>query len=165
MSKADRSIFESLFQQYHPMVLQMCKGFTDRDIDLANDLSQEVFIHIWHAIEKFEGRSSYKTWIYRITVNTCLQYQRKRKKQYDLSITDYENLLETTETTNEIDQNQQLYAAIQGLERVDRLITMMLLEELDYSEIASIMGISESNLRVKIHRIKKKLRKILSHEK
>ena len=59
------------------MVQQMCLGFVKGDYDKATDLSQEVFIKVWTHLETFKGESSYKTWVYRITVNTCLQLIRK----------------------------------------------------------------------------------------
>ena len=80
------SQFESLHKQYFSMVLQMCLGFTQGDYDKASDLSQEIFIKIWKHLDSFKGLSSYKTWIYRITVNTCLQLIRKEKKNNTLSI-------------------------------------------------------------------------------
>lgn len=79
MNDKNRSLFESLHMQYNPMVQHMCMGFMKGDKELANDLTQEIFINIWNAIPGFKGASSYKTWIYRITVNTCLQHIRKEK--------------------------------------------------------------------------------------
>ena len=71
-----KSLFESLHLQYYAMVLQMSLGYMKGDSELARDMAQEVFINIWNALAKFKGESSYKTWIYRITVNTCLLYIR-----------------------------------------------------------------------------------------
>ena len=73
--------FETIYHQHQPMVLQMCLGFVKGDKDIANDLLQEVFISVWNNLEKFKGASTYKTWIYRITVNTCLQYIKNEKKE------------------------------------------------------------------------------------
>lgn len=164
MSKKNQLLFEDIYQQCFPMVLQMCLGFMKGDKDLANDLSQEVFINIWKSVDSFKGKSTYKTWVYRITVNTCLQYIRKEKKKNKLSIEKVEHTLmaESQESTN--DQNQSLYRAIGKLEELDRLIIMMVLEGQDYENIAHVMGIKPTNVRVKIHRIKKRLKKILNDE-
>jgi len=72
MKKSRTKLFETIYHQHEPMVLQMCLGFVKGDNDIANDLLQEVFISVWKNLEKFKGASTYKTWIYRITVNTCL---------------------------------------------------------------------------------------------
>ena len=164
MSKKNQQLFETVYRQCYPMVLQMCLGFVKGNSDLANDLSQEVFINIWNALDKFEGKSTPKTWVYRITVNTCLQYLRKEKNKTKLSIEKVEQVL--IDESKEIDhqQNQHLYRAIGQLEELDRLLIMMVLEEQDYDTIAEVLGITPTNVRVKIHRIKKRLKKILDHE-
>lgn len=159
----NKSVFESLHKEYRPMVLQMCMGFMKGDTDVSADLTQEIFINVWNALEKFKGESSYKTWIYRITVNSCLKYIRDRKDKSNLSIDVAENKSEQ-DPSHAADATQMLYHAIGQLHEVDRLIIMMVLDELEYSEISRIIGIREVNLRVKIHRIKKSLKQIMEHE-
>ncbi|MEP1033062.1 RNA polymerase sigma factor [Ekhidna sp.] len=158
-------LFESLHADYYSMVHQMCMGFMKGDVDLANDLTQESFINTWRSLEKFKGASSYKTWIYRITVNTCLKYIRDNKQKKAVSIDPETDLSSATDfnPSNE-EPHQELYRAIGQLNELDRLIIMMVLDELEYEEIANVMGINEGNLRVKIHRIKKNLKKILENE-
>ena len=80
-----------------------------------------------------------------------------------VSIDDVGHQLRVESTVLEAGRHQSLYTAIGQLGEVDRLIIMMVLDELEYSEIANVMGISEVNLRVKIHRIKKNLKSILEH--
>ena len=156
----EKSLFESLHAQYHPMVRTMCMGFMKGDSDIAHDLSQEVFINVWNAIDKFRGDASYKTWIYRITVNTCLQFLRKEKKQQRISLA----VIEPRADEGGIADHKELYDAIGQLNEIDRLIIMMVLDELEYEEIAKVVGISAVNLRVKIHRIKSRLKNILEYE-
>ena len=155
-----RSVFETLHTSYHAMVMQMCRGFMKGDNDLAADLSQDVFINVWNALPNFRSESSHKTWIYRIAVNTCLQHIRKSKNRIRVPI---EHAGVITETGNNDEQTNELMKAIGQLENIDRLIIMMVLDELEYEEIARVMGISENNLRVKIHRIKQKLKTLLNH--
>ncbi len=164
MSKKNQQLFEVVYRECYPMVLQMCLGFMKGDQDLANDLSQEVFINIWNALINFKGESTHKTWVYRITVNTCLQYIRKEKKKKKLSLEKIEHTLVDESQALNTDQNQSLYRAIGKLEELDRLIIMMVLEGQDYDNISNVLGIKPTNVRVKIHRIKKRLKKILDHE-
>ena len=156
-----RSLFESLHSSYHSMVLQMCTGFVKGDKDVAADLSQDVFINVWHALPDFRSESSHKTWIYRIAVNTCLQHIRKSKNKIGVPIEHAETMTEPA--NHEEERAASLVRAIGQLENVDRLLIMMVLDELEYEEIARVLGISENNLRVKIHRIKSKLKTLLSH--
>lgn len=158
------SQFESLHKQYFSMVLQMCLGFTQGDYDKASDLSQEIFIKIWKHLDSFKGLSSYKTWIYRITVNTCLQLIRKEKKNNTLSIDNtHEQFIEESKN-DETEASKSLYKAIGQLNELDRLVIMMVLEGQHYDDISEVLGIEQTNVRVKIHRIKKRLKKILEHE-
>jgi RNA polymerase sigma-70 factor (ECF subfamily) len=164
MRKSKNEAFETMYCQNHPMVLQMCLGFVKGDKDTANDLSQEIFISVWNNLDKFRGASSYKTWIYRITVNTCLQYVKKDRKETPLSKSEIEN--QTTDKDEEkpiFDDIPKLYNAIGQLKKIDRLIIMMVLENQDYISISEVIGIKPINVRVKIHRIKKRLEKILKN--
>ncbi len=155
--------FESIYKQHHPMVLQMCLGFVKGDLDTAKDVAQEVFISVFNNLEKFRGASTYKTWIYRITVNSCLQYVKKEKKQkkYPITKTVAQSATEESETSNS-KSIPDLYKAIGQLNKIDRLIIMMVLENEDYDNISNVIGIKPTNVRVKIHRIKKQLKTILN---
>ncbi len=164
MSKKE-ALFEAIYQKYYVMISQMCLGFTKGDYDEANDLSQEVLIHIWNNLETYKGASSYKTWIYRITVNTCLQNIRKESKTVKVPLIAIEHTLIDELKVTEPDDNQLLYQAIGQLTKLDRLLIMMVLEDQDQDTIAEVLGIKPTNVRVKIHRIKKRLKKILENEK
>ena len=156
------ALFESLHAEYQAMVGQICLGFMKGDRDKANDLAQEVFINTWNALEDFRSESSYKTWIYRITVNTCLQQIRKDNKNVRVPI---ENIHIGAEEKNDDEvSHNKLYQAIGHLNEVDRLVIMMVLEEIEYQEISKMVGITENNLRVKIHRIKERLKKLIENE-
>jgi RNA polymerase sigma-70 factor (ECF subfamily) len=127
--------------------------------EMANDLCQEVFIKIWKALPNFKNLSSPKTWIYKITVNTCLLHIRNTKKNLSVDIKPDLPFEEPASS-----DYSDLYDAIGELKELDRIIIMLVLDEVEYPEIAQIVGIQESNLRVKIHRIKKKLNEILSQK-
>jgi RNA polymerase sigma-70 factor (ECF subfamily) len=165
MSQSNKALFESLHRDYKLMVLQVCLGFVKGDIDKAKDLSQDIFINVWNYLVKFKGNSSYKTWIYRITVNTCLKSIRDNKEKEKLPIESMDQM--AIEQSQDIQEqaHKSLYLAIGQLNEIDRLIIMMVLDEVDYGSMAKIMGIDPGNLRVRIHRIKKNLKKILEHER
>lgn len=157
--------FEQLYQAHYRMVLQLCLGLLKGDSNQAKDLTQEVFIQVWNNLGKFRQDSSPKTWIYRITVNACLNYL-KRDKLHSAKLGEAIQNQETSEeiTLTESDPVKALYAAMAELSEIDRLVTGLLLEEVPQEEIATILGISEGNLRVKIHRIKLRLKKLINHE-
>lgn len=162
MIKNKNELFETIYHQHYPMVLQMCLGFVKGDSSTAKDLSQEIFIIVWNNLSKFKGASSYKTWIYRITVNTCLQHVKNDKKERTVPTSEIENKISIAEVGSAVSNNvPQLYKAIGQLSKVDRLIIMMVLENQSYGSISEVMGIKPTNVRVKIHRIKKRLEIIL----
>jgi len=153
--------FNELYKTNSNAVYKLCLGYTG-DTALAHDLLQETFITVWNNLNKFRGDSNWNTWIYRITVNTCLSYLRKKKEiTYDISNPIFSNLPE------EINYKEQeislLYKSISCLQETDRLIIMLVLEDKPYEEISEIIGISANNLRVKIHRIKKQLTDIYNN--
>jgi RNA polymerase sigma factor (sigma-70 family) len=157
-------VFEKIYQQYFIMVLNLCRGYMKGDRDLAYDLAQDVFINVWNALPGYRAEASYKTWIYRITVNTCLLQIRKDKNKIKVPLETVAHPVDIG--TGQAQENEKiLYMAIGQLEEVDRLMIMMVLEEVDYNEIASIMGVTENNLRVKIHRIKTKLKTLIEDER
>lgn len=164
MKKSSTVLFETIYHKHKPMVLQMCLGFVKGDNDIANDLLQEIFISVWNNLDKFKGASTYKTWIYRITVNTCLQHIKKKKKERTFPISKMENITAIAKNENVTNPNiQRLYTAFGQLKKIDRLIIMMVLENQDYDNISEIIGIKPTNVRVKIHRIKKRLEIILKN--
>jgi len=154
-----RQLFQQLFEENSKRVYHLCYGYTG-DSDSANDLMQETFIKVWQNLDRFRNQSQFSTWIYRIAVNTCLSYLRtaKRRATDELNDSIIENY--TEEPSEKQEQIAQLYKSIAQLEENERIIITMVLDEVPYPEIAEVAGISEGNLRVKIHRIKHKLTEI-----
>ena len=154
MSK--EALFKEIFQANSKKIYHLCYGYTGDD-ETANDLMQETFMKVWQNLDKFRNQALISTWIYRIAVNTCLSHLRIEKRHPKDELTD--NIIETKaeEISEKNEQVSALYKCIAQLEENERIIITMVLDEVPYVEIASISGISEGNLRVKIHRIKQKL--------
>ena len=146
--------FETIYKTYWQKVFRLCMGYVN-DIDAAKDLAQETFIKVWKQLPKFRNESSIGTWIFRIASNTCLRQIQKENKmpksELPLEIKD-----EISETNIEKDI-QFLYQCISELQEIERIIISLELEDMNQKEIAEIVGLSEGNVRVKIHRIKEKL--------
>ncbi|KYH04515.1 RNA polymerase subunit sigma-24 [Chryseobacterium cucumeris] len=146
-------VFEEIYELYWQRIFRLCMGYVN-DTELAQDLAQETFIIVWQQLPKFRNESSIGTWIFRIASNNCLRQIEKEKKfaKTDLPINLEEKKQESMEP-----QIQMLYQFISELPETDRIIISLELEEIRQVEIAHIVGLSESNIRVKIHRIKEKL--------
>lgn len=146
-------VFEDIYELYWQKIFRLCMGYVN-DTELAQDLAQETFIIVWQQLPKFRNESSVGTWIFRIASNNCLRQIEKEKRfaKTDLPINLEEKKQESMEP-----QIQILYQFISELQETDRIIISLELEEVKQAEIANIVGLSESNIRVKIHRIKEKL--------
>ncbi|HEY0030279.1 MAG TPA: sigma-70 family RNA polymerase sigma factor [Bacteroidia bacterium] len=145
--------FEEIYSSYSPKIFRLCKGYVN-DLDLAKDLTQETFIQVWQNLDKFRNESGIGTWIFRIASNICLRQMERSSKMPKAEIP-FQIEDKKEEPLNE--QLEMLYKCISTLEESDRLIISLVLEDLPQKEIASITGISEGNVRVKIHRIKQTL--------
>lgn len=157
--------FKEIFQANSKKIYHLCFGYTG-DSDAANDLLQETFLKVWQNLDKFRNQAMISTWIYRIAVNTCLTYLKKEKRQAkdELTTNIIENQVE--EVSEKQEQVNTLYKCIAKLEETERIIITMVMDEVPYPEIAEVSGISEGNLRVKIHRIKHKLTELYNqHER
>nr|WP_294894201.1 RNA polymerase sigma factor [uncultured Pedobacter sp.] len=158
-------VFQEIFKANSKKIYHLCLGYTG-DSDSANDLLQETFLKVWQNLEKFRNQAMISTWIYRIAVNTCLTYLKKEKRagKEELTPNIIENKEEEISEKNE--QVATLYKCIAQLDENERIIITMVMDEIPYPEIAEVSGISEGNLRVKIHRIKHKLTELYNqHER
>jgi RNA polymerase sigma-70 factor (ECF subfamily) len=133
------------------------------DSDQAKDLAQETFITVWEKLSTFRNEANIGTWIFRIATNTCLSQIKYNKKIYSEELSD--NLVEVNEDTLD-EEIKMLYHFISEFPELDRIIISLELEGIKQSEISKIVGLSDSNVRVKIHRIKEKLtQKFKNHGK
>lgn len=146
-------VFEDIYEFYWQKIFRLCMGYVN-DTAAAQDLAQETFIIVWQQLPKFRNESSVGTWIFRIASNNCLRQIEKEKR---FSKTDLPVNLEEKKQESMEPQIQMLYKFISELPETERIIISLELEEVKQAEIAQITGLSESNIRVKIHRIKEKL--------
>ena len=151
-------IFGELYNQFYPGIFRLCLSYVNGNSSIAEDLIHEVFLVVWDKRSTFRNESSASTWIYRITVNTCLMYLRKEKK-LPLVFDEITTNISDEDELSEKETCKQLYDCISKLDEADKIFVMLLLEEITNNEIADILGISEINVRVKTHRLKNKLRK------
>lgn len=150
----EKSDFERLVDEYKSTIYSVCYMFADMKMH-ADDLFQEVLINLWNGFEKFRGEASLRSWIYRVSMNTCITYRRK-KKVTTVALDIASDILDGASI--ESNQTQQLRQRIQKLEPLDRAIVLLWLENLPYDEIAAIVGTTARNIGVRLVRIKEKLK-------
>lgn len=150
-------------QEFIRMILQnkstiytVCYMFS-KDKDEIADLFQDILVRLWNGYDSFRREADIKTWIYRVSLNNCLDMQKKRRRQgtrvpLNADIDPFDG------TDDRALQTRQLYARISRLGLVDRAIILLWLEGLSYDEIAAIVGISVKNVSFRLVRIKNQLK-------
>lgn len=160
----EQSHFEKIYRTNYQKVIRVCMGYVNGDEALAKDLTQEVFIKVWENLASFREEASISTWIYRITVNTCLL--QLRKKRYLKGEEALEKLTDAQEESHPPKERQlkSMYQCISKLPKESRGIILLALEGLPQKDIAAVMGVSHEAIRVRIHRIKNSLTKCVQND-
>ena len=118
---------------------------------------EEILINIWNGYNSFKGKSDIKTWIWRISLNTCNSQFRKKKTRIEtVPLTIDVDLYNDTDAKSQ--QIQILYDRIKRLKVFDRAIILLWLENMNYQDIADVMGITVSNVKSRLFRIKEQLK-------
>ncbi len=132
------------------------------DAESRRDLYQEIVLQLWRAFPKFRGEAKMSTWVYQIALNTAItDYRRSRKHGVRVEISEHLTQIPDDATTADWQERVQwLHLAINTLSDAEKAVVMLYLEEKSYDEIAEIVGITPGNVRVKMHRIQEKLRKL-----
>ena len=155
MTEKDQlDILEEWLMLHKGLLFKVVRAYTKTDHD---DLFQEIIIQVWRSIPSFRQESSVTTWLYRIALNTAIRWTKKERKYAGAETLDnVQHLLR--ENRDQIDERLSwLYEEIYKLDEIDRSLTLLLLDGFSYKEMSAILGISESNVGVKINRIKKQL--------
>ena len=154
--KEQLNILEEWLSLHKGLIFKIVRSYAVTVMD-QDDLFQEIVIRVWHSIPTFRHESSAATWLYRISLNTAISWTRKERKHYKAETLDnVQHILKE----NKIPVDERLawlYQEIYKLDEIDRSVILLLLEGFSYKEMAAILGITESNVGVKINRIKKQL--------
>ncbi len=161
--------FAAAVERHRDALYRVCCAYVRDEAD-RQDVYQEVLVHIWRSLDTFRGQSNLGTWLYRVAVNTCLGWLRReqrRSRMLDRAWAERPAEASRVEqgSLSAAEENvQELYACVARLAPVDRLLVSLYLEEVESAEIGAVLGISEGNVRVKLHRIKKVLREMWEKE-
>ena len=147
--------FAQMVREQKSTVYLVCYMFS-KDRDEVDDLVQEVLINLWKGFARFEGRSDIRTWVYRVSLNTCISADRRRKRNRTLPLTMDIDPFDENDADNR--QTALLHRRISRLQPFDRAIVLLWLENLSYEEIGQIVGISTKNVSVRLVRIKEQLK-------
>ncbi len=163
IKQGDTSAFATLVDKHKGMVFTICVKIVKKPED-AEELAQDVFMKVYDKLDTFRGDARFSTWLYRIAYNAAISKTRKRRLEVealdDYTINNYsvDDIKEGLQTINNEEQHQILKSAMESLSEDDYLIIKLFyLKELPIKDISEITGLSQANIKVKLHRIRKKM--------
>ena len=157
-------LFSTILAENHQRLFRICCYYI-KNTDDRKDLYQEILFNIWKSLDDFRGAAAIGTFIYRIALNTAIGFsvkEFKRKSRFygtDLQNNHMDIRFDDDEYQKKLEESvEELHRKLNQLSVIDRLIMTLMLEELPVRDIAGIIGITEPNVRIKIHRIKNQLK-------
>ena len=150
--------FANIVRKHKRTISTVCYMFS-QDNDEVEDLFQETLINLWKGFAQFRGDSSPATWIWKVSLNTCISFDRKKRRRGEsVPLSMSINLFEDDD--NDSRQIEMLRKRINQLGPFDRAIVLLWLENLRYEEIGEIVGITAKNVSVRLVRIREQLKKM-----
>lgn len=152
-----KRIFDGWIRQYKALLFKIVRAYAFTSMD-RDDLFQEITIQVWRSVLSFRHESSVATWLYRIALNVAIKWSG-RERRFSEGREGLEGV-QLVLRDNDIAYDARLawlYEEIKHLDEIDRSISLLMLEGFSYKEMSAITGMTESNVGVRINRIKKHL--------
>jgi RNA polymerase sigma-70 factor, ECF subfamily len=159
----DAEAFGELVTRYHARILTLLNGMVRNEND-ASDLAQEGFLKAWSSIRQFQGRSSFYTWLYRLTVNLAILSLRRKDRRVEVELDDY---FPSSQPSPRVDYQlteirEYFNAALEQLSPKQRaVIELKEIKGMQYREIAGVLNVSMGTVMSRLYHGKKRLQSIL----
>jgi len=163
----DKSLFMTWLGDHGSSVMKVARAYTLTSEE-CQDLAQEILLQAWRSLPKFEGKASAATWFYRVALHTAMNWHRKdrpRRASQQPLLEVHTLATEGIDGAEQVQQREtveQLYQAIARLPKTDAALVLLYLDDLSYREMAEVLGISQSNVGVKLNRAKKVLYELMN---
>jgi len=154
--------FLSIFEDNTGIIMKISRAFTNTTHD-REDLIHDIALELWKSYKNFNGDSKVSTWIYRVALNTSMNYKRKTKKNaLFLFLNDFkkEDILPWLTEQENSSESDVLYQCIDELNGINKAIILLYLDGNTHAEISEIMGISKTNVGTRISRIKEQIKNL-----
>lgn len=157
-SQVDKQ-FVKMIQDNEGIIFKVASFYASNEYPLG-DLYQEIVFNIWKSYPTFRGESKVSTWIYRIALNTCISFFRRKK--VNLDYIDIE--IDIPDETERSDDIAKLYRMIDRLGKMEKALVLLYLEDKPYKEISEITGLTLTNVATRLSRVKQKLKEMSEKE-
>jgi len=168
LSKEEK--FNAIVSENSERIRNICRYYNSNAED-QKDMYQEVLVNIWKSLDSFRGDSALSTWVYRVAVNTSLTFTGKAFRHMKLIVNsetaNLNSILDDENLNKKLEQEQlleRMQSELNQLSVIDKALISLMLEGLSMKEIAEVIGITEPNVKVKIHRVKSHLKEKLKGE-
>jgi RNA polymerase sigma-70 factor, ECF subfamily len=158
--------FKSFLEDHQGVIAKVARAYTSTTDDFQ-DLVQEILLQLWRSLPSFEQRSSASTWMYRVALNTALLWRRNarnrsgcRQPVFDIGEIPAGGA-DSAGQAEDRELIERMYAAIQQLTPSDTALVLLYLDGLSYRQMAEVLGLTESNVGVKLNRAKKELSQLM----
>ena len=164
-NKSLEKIFSEKVIDSQSIIHKVCRIYCD-DPEHRKDLYQEILIQLWKSFSSFRNESKFSTWMYRVALNVAIQDLRKVKKKQQLffQTNRFKDISEEKKSNLQDERLKLMHTAIANLNKIEKAIVMLHLDEKSNEEIAEIIGITQNYVRVKMNRIKTKLSKTVKKQ-
>lgn len=153
--------FLTAISKHKGILYKVSRMYFDK-LEDQQDLFQEIILQLWLSIPSFNEQSELSSWIYRVALNTAIVFFKKEKRKPDTSIIEQNQYIVFEDYNDEKDQQlAHFYTAVMKLNKIEKALILQFIEGFSGKEIAENLGISETNVRVKINRTKNKLQETI----
>ena len=150
--------FQTLLDEHKKILYKVCNSYC-RNRDDREDLAQEIIIQLWRSFGKFDARYRFSTWMYRVALNVAISFYRREGSRTRHVISGEEDrLVAIHDTESQPEDIRLLYQFIAALDPLSKALVLLYLEGNNYQEIASVLGISETNVATKLSRLKQTMK-------
>lgn len=163
--QGDRSAYEQIFLKYKDTVYNVAYGMLS-NVEDTQDMTQDVFLHVFEKINQFRFKSSFSTWLYRIAVNMCISKLRKRKRrtQNIVGLQDYYSQTDSPKTPEDELMKKELQSQVQQAlktlsESHRTILTLREMDGLSYKELAEVLQCSVGRVKSRLHEARMELRR------
>ena len=169
LDEEQKALFMTWLDEHSSSVMKVARAYTLTSEE-CQDLAQEILLQAWRSVPKFKGRANAATWFYRVALHTALNWRRRDRprRSGQQSLLDVQAIacdkVDSAEQAQQRDTVEKLYKAIHKLPKTDTALVLLYLDDLSYREMAEVLGISESNVGVKLNRAKKALNQLMKGE-